>query len=163
MGEWLLVWGVLLVALSLVLLAAEAFIPSGGLISVVAAVVAISGIVCLFRVDWKWGAAGLGTVAVLGPLMFIFALQLMPSTKLGRTLMFGEDGEERPVLGEEAVHELDSLIGTEGIVLTDLRPVGAVRLGDRRVDALAELSFIPAGSKVRVVSVDGATIKVRAV
>jgi membrane-bound serine protease (ClpP class) len=163
MSEWLLVWGVLLVALSLVLLAAEAFIPSGGLISVVAAAVAISGIVCLFKVDWKWGVSGIGTVAVLGPLLFIFALQLMPSTKVGRTLMFGEDGQEHPVLSDDAAHELDVLIGAEGTVLTDLRPIGAVRLGDRRIDALAELSFIPAGSRVKVVSVDGTTIKVRAV
>lgn len=163
MIESLLVWGVILIALSLVLLAAEAFIPSGGLISLVAAAVAISGTVCLFRVDWKWGLAGIGTVAVLGPMVFLFALQLMPSTKVGRKLMFGEQGEEQPVLNEQAGHEFDSLIGAEGVVLTDLRPVGAIRIGDRRFDALAEFSFIPAGSRIKVVSVEGMTIRVRAV
>lgn len=163
MIESLLVWGVLLVALALILLAAEAFIPSGGLISLVAAAVAISGVVCLYKVDWKWGVAGIGTVAVLGPMVFLFALQLMPSTRVGRKLMFGEQGEEPPVLNENAEHELDALVGAEGVVLTDLRPVGAVRIGDRRVDALAEYAFIPAGSRVKVVSVEGMTIRVRAV
>ena len=162
MGEALLIWGVLLVGVSLVLLAAEAFIPSGGLISLVAAAVAISGVVCLFKVDWKWGVAGAGTIAVLGPLVFIFALQLMPSTSMGRKLMFGEQGEERSVLENDGMHDLDSLIGAEGVVLTALRPVGTVRLGDQRVDALAEISFIPAGTKVKVVSVEGTTIRVRA-
>ena len=137
MIESLLLWGIVLVCVSLVLLAAEAFIPSGGLISLVAAAVAISGVVCLFKFDWKWGLVGGGTVAVMGPLVFMFALQLMPSTRMGRTLMFGEAGEERPV--------------------------GTVRLGGQRVDALAEFSYIRAGSTVRVVSVDGTTIKVRAV
>jgi len=163
MIESLLLWGIVLICVSLVLLAAEAFIPSGGLISLVAAAVAISGVVCLFKFDWKWGLVGGGTVAVLGPLVFMFALQLMPSTRMGRTLMFGEGGEERPVVGGEGAHELDALVGTEGVVLTDLRPVGTVRLGDQRVDALAEFSYIRAGSTVRVVSVDGTTIKVRAV
>jgi membrane-bound serine protease (ClpP class) len=161
--EHLLIWGVLLIGLSLILLGAEAFIPSGGLISLVAAAVAISGAVCLFKVDWKWGAVGIGTLIVLGPLIFIFALQLMPSTRMGRKLMFGEQGEERPVLSEEAAHELDGLVGSEALVLTDLRPVGSIRLGEQRFDALAEISYIPAGTKVRVVSVEGTTIRVRAV
>jgi membrane-bound serine protease (ClpP class) len=161
--EHLLIWGVLLVGLSLVLLSAEAFIPSGGLISLVAAAVAISGVVCLFKVDWRWGAAGLGTLVILGPMVFIFALQLMPSTRVGRSLMFGEQGEDRPVLREESGHELDALVGSEGLVLTDLRPVGSIRLGDQRLDALAEVSYLPAGTKIRVVSVEGTTIRVRAV
>ncbi len=163
MMESLLVWGVLLVCVSLVLLAAEAVVPSGGLISLVAAAVAISGVVCLFKVDWRWGVAGTGSVLVLGPLVLIFALQLMPSTKVGRSLMFGEKGEDRPVLTDEAGHEFDALVGTEGTVLTDLRPVGSVRFGEQRLDALAEIAYIPAGSRVKVVSVEGTTIKVRAV
>ncbi len=163
MAEYLLIWGVLLVGLSLVLLAAEAFIPSGGLISLTAAAVAIGGVVCLFKVDWKWGAAGIGTVLVLAPLVFMFALQLMPSTKVGKQLLFGEEGEERPVLSDDRNEEFESLIGMEGTVLTDLRPVGVIRLADKRVDALAEISYIPAGSKVKVVSVEGSTIRVRAV
>lgn len=163
MAESLLIWGILLVGLSLLLLAAEAFIPSGGLISIVAAAVAISGVVCLFKVDWRWGLTGIGTVVVLGPLVFLFALQLMPSTRVGRKLLFGEQGEDRPVLAEDAVHELDALIGVEGVVLTDLRPVGTIRLGDQRVDALAETAYLPAGTRVRVVSIEGTSIKVRAI
>ncbi len=163
MIESLLIWGVLLIGLALVLIVAEAFIPSGGIISLTAAALAVAGVVCMFKVDWRWGVAGTGALLVLGPLAFLFALQLMPSTKVGRQLMFGEGGQERTLSGDEGGSEFDALVGAEGVVMTDLRPVGAVRIGDRRVDALAEIAYIPAGSRVRVTAVEGTTIRVRAV
>jgi membrane protein implicated in regulation of membrane protease activity len=39
--------------------------------------------------------------------------------------------------------------------------VGLIEIDGQRVEALAQSSFIPAGSKVRVSAVEGAQIKVR--
>ncbi len=163
MIESLLIWGIALVLLALLLIVAEVFIPSGGMISLVAAAVAIAGLICLFRVDWKWGLAGSGTLLVLGPALFFFALQLMPSTKVGRRIMFGESEEDRPVLPPDTHTEFEALIGMEGVVLTDLRPVGVIRVKDQRLDALAEVSYVKAGQTVKIVSVEGTTIRVRPV
>lgn len=163
MIESLLIWGIALVMLALLLVVAEVFIPSGGIISLVATAVAIAGVVCLFKVDWKWGIAGTGTLVVLGPIVALFALQIMPSTRVGRRIMFGEGEEERPVLPPDTHTEFDALVGMEGVVLTDLRPIGVIRVKDQRLDALAEVSYVKAGQMVKIVSVEGTTIKVRPV
>jgi membrane-bound serine protease (ClpP class) len=47
------------------------------------------------------------------------------------------------------------LIGAKGVALTDLRPSGAARFGEERVDVTAETDFIPAGARVRVVRSEG--------
>jgi membrane-bound serine protease (ClpP class) len=163
MIESLLIWGIALVMLALLLIVAEVFIPSGGMISLVAAAVAIAGIVCLFKVDWRWGLAGSGTLLVLGPAAFFFALQLMPSTKVGRRILFGESEVEKPVLPPDTRTEFEALIGMEGVALTDLHPVGVIRVKDQRLDALAEVSYVKAGQTVKIVSVEGTSIKVRPV
>ncbi|NBQ15862.1 MAG: hypothetical protein EBU31_14940, partial [Proteobacteria bacterium] len=42
-------------------------------------------------------------------------------------------------------------VGTEGTALTTLRPVGMVRFGDLRVESVAEMGMIEAGTAVTVV------------
>ena len=61
--------GLALLAASLLLIVVEVFVPSGGVISLVAAVVAVAGVVCLFRVSVLWGFAGLLSMAILAPLL----------------------------------------------------------------------------------------------
>lgn len=56
---------------------------------------------------------------------------------------------------------LHALVGAEGVAMTDLRPVGAVRIDGTRYDALAEVGVIAAGTKVRVTKVEFNQIKVR--
>jgi membrane-bound ClpP family serine protease len=163
----MLLWGLGLLAAALLVVFIEMFVPSGGLLALVAAVVAIAGVVCLFRVSALWGVIGLLAVLILGPTVIFFGLSIMPSTPFGKKLLFGESGREEPVLGteDEARQEsaIERLVGTEGVALTDLRPVGAVRLDGQRYDALAEINLIRAGTPVRVTSVEGTQIKVRPV
>ncbi|MFZ4574987.1 MAG: NfeD family protein [Phycisphaerales bacterium] len=54
-------------------------------------------------------------------------------------------------------------VGETGTAQTDLRPSGRILIGDRIVDAIAEIGYIRAGSKVRVVSVAGARVGVEQV
>ena len=54
-----------------------------------------------------------------------------------------------------------SLVGREGVALTALRPVGGVELDGKRLDALAETTFVAAGTRVRITQADGSQIKVR--
>jgi membrane-bound serine protease (ClpP class) len=75
-----------------------------------------------------------------------------------------EEEVERRFLEEQRERdERLALVGAEGEALTDLRPVGVVRIGERRMDALAQTFLIPAGSRVRVVQVEGSQVKVRQV
>ncbi len=153
-------WGVLLLAAALVLLVLEVVMPSG-IVSVVAAMLAIAGIVCLFRDSISWGITGILSVAVLAPMILILGLKIMPSTGIGKRLLFGERGVHEPVIPESAGRELEALLGAEGEAVTDLRPVGSASIMGERIEVLSEIAFVPTGTRVRVSSVEGSQIKVR--
>ena len=165
MNESHLIWGVGLIGAALLLVFVEVFIPSGGLIALVAAIAAIAGVWQLFVYDFVWGVIGLLGVVVMTPVIISFGLKVLPSTPIGRKMFFGdappEDDEQRLERELAARDSLQALRGVEGKAATDLRPVGVVILDGRRYDALAEGAFIDAGTTVRVTVVDGTQIKVR--
>ena len=166
MDETLLFWGLGLLAAAMLLVIIEVFVPSGGLISLIATGCAVGGVYCLFRYSTMWGVIGICCVAVLGPLTFAFALRVWPSTPIGRRMMGEKAPEQREAerLGELREKErLASLVGAEGVVLADLRPVGIVLIGSERFNALADTSLIRAGTKVKVTVAESNQIKVRAV
>ncbi|HUF51915.1 MAG TPA: NfeD family protein [Longimicrobiales bacterium] len=47
------------------------------------------------------------------------------------------------------------LVGTQGVAVTDLRPAGAGRFGNERVDVVSDANFISAGTPIRIVRSDG--------
>jgi membrane-bound serine protease (ClpP class) len=159
----LLLLGLGLMAAALLLVVIEVFIPSAGVISLVAAAVAITGVVVLFRVSAGWGAAGLLAMVILGPLTGFFALQILPNTPMGRRMLFGEAEQERAVLTEGAMQAPDHLLGAEGVAVTDLRPIGEIRVGEERIDAVSEISFLSAGARVRITGVEPTRVRVRPV
>lgn len=166
MDDALLLWGLGLLAASLLLIVVEVFVPSGGLIAIVATGTAIAGVVCLFRVSTTWGLIGLLSIGLLGPTALGFALKVWPNTPMGRAMMgqpTAEELETRRQREQADRDRLQSLVGLEGRVLTDLRPVGVIEIDGHRYDALSEASLIRAGSRVRVTVVDGMQIKVRPV
>ena len=57
----------------------------------------------------------------------------------------------------------EALVGSEAVVVSDLRPIGVVRIGNRKFEAASETTLIRAGQTVRVTSVEGLNLKVRAV
>jgi membrane-bound ClpP family serine protease len=163
-SEELLFWGLGLLAASLLLVVVEVFIPSGGLIALVSTGCAIGGIICLFRVDWIWGITGVGVMILLGPAAFAFALKIWPSTPMGRRMLGERPAEQVEAERLAALREREKylgMVGAEGVVLTDLRPVGVVQIDSERYDALSETGFIKAGSRIRVTHAEPSQIKVR--
>jgi len=158
--------GIGLIAVGFLLIVVEAFVPSGGIIGVVAVLCAVAGIVALFRYETAWGVSGMLTTVVLGPMVFFFAISMLPSTPFGRRLI-GEPSEaelaERDA-NEQAIRDkYKALIGLEGVAVTDLRPVGEARFGRERHEVLAEGGLIEAGTRVHVTRAEPNLIKVRAV
>ncbi|RMH12231.1 MAG: hypothetical protein D6695_07245 [Planctomycetota bacterium] len=167
MNEALLLYvGIGLLAVALLLVVVEAFLPSGGVIGAVAVIAAAAGIVALFNVSVGWGVTGLLVSLVLGPVSFFYAVSMLPSTPFGRRLI-GEPSEEEIAARREKelrlLEEYHALVGAQGVAVTDLKPVGAVRINGKRYDVLAEGGLIDAGTKVRVTSAEPNLIKVRAV
>ena len=53
-----------------------------------------------------------------------------------------------------------SLLNCEGTVLTMLRPAGTIMVGDKRVDAVSDGTFIEKNKRVQVVQVNGSRVVV---
>lgn len=162
----MLFWGLGLIAAALMLVVVEVFVPSGGLISLTATGCAIGGVYCLFRYSTGWGITGIAILVVMGPAVFSFALRIWPSTPMGRKMLGEKPPEQVEAERLAALRERDkllALVGQEGVVISDLRPVGIVQIGPRRYDALSEAGLIRAGARIRVVVAEPAQLKVRAV
>jgi membrane-bound ClpP family serine protease len=157
-------WGFGLLLGACVILALELFVPSGGILGLVAAALGIASVVCFWRVSPTWGVSSLVAFVVLAPMAVAFFVKIWPDTPMGRKMILADDDSEierRTMLANEVRTKEDSLIGAQGRAITDLRPVGMVELDGQRVEALAEGSWIEAGQPVRVTHVEGARIKVR--
>jgi membrane-bound ClpP family serine protease len=61
------------------------------------------------------------------------------------------------------VEQAAALLGAVGNAATDLRPAGMAKFGEQFVDVVTEGNFIPAGSKVQVIEVEGNKIVVKEV
>ncbi len=160
----MLVWGLVLLGCAVLLLVVELFVPSGGIISITSAVVAIAGVVCLWRYDAMAGLGGALSVMVLGPLFIAFMIKIWPHTPMGRRLINAPTEEEVMALRHDEEQQRNqrlALIGREGKVVTDLRPIGLVEVDGQRYEVLSETHFVPAGSRVKVTQADLSQIKVR--
>lgn len=160
-----ILWGFGLLLASIALVGIEVFVPSGGVIGIVAFLLAVAAVVAFWMVSWVWGTISLLLVLILAPLTVNFALRIMPSTPMGRRLILSGDDEAaaKQALREQERHEIEqSLVGATGVALTDLRPVGAARIEGTRVEVMAEGGSIDAGKAIRVTAVNGNQIRVRA-
>lgn len=131
--------GILLIILSVVLFVLELKVQSFGVLSIGAIISLTLGSVMLFetgevamRVSW---AVIIPTVAVVSS-FFIFALGLVVKAWMSK-----------PRTGEQG------LLGEYGIALTDIDREGKISLHGEYWNAISD-SFIPKGSRVRVLKVD---------
>ena len=163
----MLLWGFGLVLLAGFLLFVELFVPSGGVIGLVAGVSAIAGVVFFWRESTLAGLSGTLGVLILGPCAVAFMLKIYPETYVGRKLILGGtkmDEEARATSAQTRAQEYDqrqALVGQTGVTVNDLRPIGKVRIDGHRYEALAESGVIDAGVKVTVISIVDNQIKVR--
>ena len=170
-----LAWGIVLVAVAIILLFLELLLPSGGILSICAAVAVIGSLVAFFTFSAKIGFVALGLYVVLGPVLLWLGFKWWVSSSLGRRMILGAEDDPLDRTPDEAfaasnaaqkqrAHYMDELVEMEGVAETPLRPVGTVRLANgERHEALAESGVIEAKSTIRVISVQDNQLKVRAV
>jgi len=151
--------GLILVASGLLLLLADLFVPSAGVLTVLSLAALVGGIIFLFAYDAFVGVCSLGGVVVALPVLGGLLIKYWAHTPLGRMA--------HPALEEDealpAHKELQLLKGRVGKALTTLKPGGMVDFDGRRVDSLTEGMMVEAGRWVRCVQVRGSTVVVRPV
>ncbi|MEX0775278.1 MAG: NfeD family protein [Phycisphaeraceae bacterium] len=162
MADNTIIWATLCLAIALVLFFIEIFVPSGGLIGVLAAAATIAGIVLLFMYDTTVGMIGGVVVLLLLPFVFAAGIWMWPNTPIARMLVLKSPKSQQGTTSHgDSAAKAGSLQGATGKALTDLRPVGTCLINGRRIDCLADGPMIEAGTEVRVVSADGMEVKVR--
>ena len=67
-------------------------------------------------------------------------------------------------VGEDVeLESRQSLVGETGVALTDIHPSGSARVGEQRIDVMAEGPEILKGASVKIISTRGPSIFVREV
>ena len=158
--------GVALVALGLVLLAAEVLlIPGFGVAGVLGSVALVAGLFLslisgeVVTTEALARAAGIVGMALLAAggggvllLRFVPARRLVPGLVLdARVAGAGLPALWRPAASTDA----GSLLGAEGVALSALRPAGFARIGGARVDVVTRGEYVAAGEPVEVVADEG--------
>lgn len=159
-GSGWLVAGFALLGTALALGVAELFVPTAGVLAVMTALAAIGSVACFFMHSPLWGFASLLAYSAGAPFAVVFGFKLWTRTPIARRMVLGTvDGE--PAEGQPAPAPGPVAVGAAGIAATPLRPVGFVRFGDLRIEAVAEHGMIEAGTDVTVTESGPSRIVVR--
>lgn len=154
-------WPSLLLILGLALVCLEVFVPSGGLLSVLAGCSVLASIAVAFADGFLTGTVMLLATSVLVPVVIGSAVKCWPHTPLGKLVLAKRPESEREVLPDTDEYHRDDMIGKDGVAQTDLLPSGDVRIEGRVYDAVSVGMPISRGQAVRVVSVQIQRIVVR--
>jgi membrane-bound ClpP family serine protease len=157
--EWL-AWPLALTALGLLLLVAELWIPSGGLIGAAAGGCLLYSLWLAFEVSRTVGMAFLAGELGLAPVVGAAALYVWPKTPIARRLRLPAPAEDE-VENAHGSGRLDHLIGRRGRVETPLRPTGTVLIDGLKLEAVSEHALIPAGRPVVAVRAQAGRVVVR--
>jgi membrane-bound serine protease (ClpP class) len=133
-----------LFAVAIAFVVAEVFVPSGGLLSLLG----IGSLVASLFVAFTQFPGHFWWILILE--IAVFFVLVVPAVLIGirrlslKKELRAEDGYT------SAVEGLDEYVGQEAKALTPLRPAGTVKIGNKRIDAITQGSFIPAGATVKV-------------
>ncbi len=157
---WWLVFAIFLYFACAVLIIAEVFVPSGGLISLCALACLIGGAVIFFQHSATAGWIGVGIAFVMIPGVLIFTYKIFPKSRFGKSVTLTpperQQGDAIP-----DTSELKEMLGEVGVVLTPLRPVGMCDFSGQRVECVAEGGYIDKDKKVKVIDVESTQLTVR--
>jgi membrane-bound serine protease (ClpP class) len=141
------------VGAGLIFLLLEVFIPSGGILGVLALGSAAFGIYGLFY----QGNALLGVGAIGGT-----SIAVILGIRFGlRRLSF--KGSLSATTNTSVDERIEGLVGKQGITVTSLRPAGVAMIEGQRVDVVSAGSFVGKDVPVCVVDTSGNRVVVRVV
>jgi membrane-bound serine protease (ClpP class) len=132
----------------------EVFIPSMGIITMLATVCAATSCFFAFRQGTATGVLFVPANVIGMLLSFGLAFKLLPRSPLAHTRSEVESATYRPV------EPLEGLAGRTGVAFTDLRPGGTAMVDERKVDVVAEGGYIEKGTRLKVLRVEGTKVVV---
>ena len=159
MSDWITIALLYLVGMALLII--ELFLPAHGLLGVIGVGVLGFALYETYVRSEMAGLIGLGAVAILLPVGLVISVKYWHRTPVGRRI-----SPPNPVLTEHdrmPVEDLRKLVGTRGITVTLLRPVGMCLFNGRRLECTSEQGIIETGVEVEAIRLVDRTLSVRPV
>lgn len=157
-----ILWAALLFLLGLVLVCAEVFIPSGGLLGFMSIASLVAGIfVAFYHRGAEVGLVFLILTALAVPAALSVAFRYWPQTPMGRRLLLQAPRADEVLPDSPQRQRLRQLVGKFGVAKSVMMPSGAVLVGGQQFDAVSEGQPIEAGQPIEVIEVHGNRVVVR--
>lgn len=153
----------ILIATGFLLLVAELFLPSGGILSVLAAAAILVGVALAFESDSTVGMWTLIGVGLALPVTMGLAFHYWPKTPMGKRFFLHAPEEDPRGASLPEQQEMELLRGQIGQSMSALRPAGVVEFNGRRIDCITEGIMVAAGQTVRCIDVKAGRVIVRPV
>lgn len=151
----------ILVCLGVLLMILETFVP-GMVAGILGGVCVLSGVVIILMADdfdswssWTRSVTALGIIVGAVVMQFLW-LRYFAVHFWKRTFTL-QEAIQTPAPG----HALP--LGTEGVALTDLRPLGRAEFGGARREVRCEDGTAPAGSRLRITGTEPGNLVVRVI
>lgn len=149
-------WAFLLLAIGLLAVVLELFVPSAGVLGITAGILIVIAVVLGFMESVSSGVILLAVAIVTIPGMLALMVKIWPYTPLGKRILL-KDLKPEDVLPNytENKEQKERLEGQLGIAQTKMLPSGIVMVDGEKFDAVSEGFAVEAGDSVRVISVRG--------
>ena len=155
-------WSLILLGLGLFFMVLEFFVPSGGVLGILAGLSILGAIVVGFLAGFNIGAGVLITSLIVVPVLFSVGLRLWPHTPIGKQILIPLPASSDEVLPTtEAYRGLHGLIGHRGLARSLMMPSGVVEIGHRQYDAVSAGMPIDPGQPIIVMGVETQRLVVR--
>lgn len=155
------VWPILLLLLGLFFIVLELFIPSTGLLSLLAAVSIVAAVYLAFTYSTALGLIIVLLCAFVVPVFIVLAVKIWPRTPVGRKIVLRSSLEEdTSALPTEEFQRRQQLLGKIGVAKSKMLPSGVILIDGRAYDAVSRGPYVEPGQAVRVVSVSANRIVV---
>jgi membrane-bound serine protease (ClpP class) len=152
-----------LILIGLLLLVAEVFIPSAGVLFVLAVCGLVGGVAMTFLhggdhyLGWITLIALFIIIPVLGRMLFVY----WPKTAVGKRFLMPGPEEDATIASMPVNLELEQLRGKIGRAISALRPAGVVDFDGKRIDTITEGMMVEPGQWVRCIDVHTGKVIVR--
>lgn len=149
-------WAFLLLAIGLLAVVLELFVPSAGVLGITAGILIVISVVLGFMESVSSGVILLAVAIVTIPGMLALMVKIWPYTPIGKRILL-KDLKPEDVLPNytENKEQKERLEGQLGIAQTKMLPSGIVMVDGEKFDAVSEGFAVEAGDSVRVISVRG--------
>jgi len=154
-----------LIAVGILMLVAELFLPTSGVLVVLSLCAVAFGVTMtfLYGEDPTTGVITLVCVFIALPLLGGLLFHYWPKTRVGKQFFLNGPEEDATIASMPVNTELEALRGRFGRATSALRPAGVVEFDGKRIDTITEGMMVDPGQWVRCIDVKAGKVIVRPV